>query len=337
MKKNPTINDIAKLANVSKATVSFVLNNKKGVSDETRQKVLSVMEQMDYKPSINSKRFYHQKSFTVAVVFDKETLAFGNLFYSDIINSLLKRCMHYDYSLIYSEYSLVGDTLSLPESILNKDIDGLIFLKDIPQILISKLNALNIPFVVADDHSDHKSLHTVKADYCLAAYSAVRYLIQQGHKHIGFVGNRNILSFYLQSFFGYQKALKEENLPIEPAWCYENISDRQTTEEYISELLKVEKLPTAIFCMEDLLAIELIRYLQKNGLNVPDDISVISVDDIIISDMIYPSLTTVAIDKRKIGSCAIDMLMNLINQRETNSIIINSNSIVIRESVKTII
>lgn len=337
MKTNLTISDIAKLANVSKTTVSFVLNNKEGISEQTRQKVLSIIEQTNYKPTLNSRRLYFQKSFTIAVVFDKSIPAFGNLFYFDIMNALLKRCLVYNYALIYSEFALVGDDVSLPENILNKDVDGVIFLRDIPLALISKLHSLDIPFVVADDHSDHESLYTVKADYRLAAYTAVRYLVEQGHKNIGFIGNMNLPSFYSQVFSGYQKALREANLSLNLSWCFEKIQDRRTLEIYISQLLDTKDLPSAIFCMEDLLAIELIRYLQKMGYNVPGDVSVISIDDIVLSNMIYPGLTTIALDKEKIGRCAIDILMALINGQETSSITVSSSDVVVRESVKSFV
>ena len=81
MKNNLTINDIAEMANVSKTTVSFILNGKEGISEKTRKKVLDVIEQTNYKPTLNSKRLYFQKSFTVAVVFDKSVPVFDNLFY----------------------------------------------------------------------------------------------------------------------------------------------------------------------------------------------------------------------------------------------------------------
>lgn len=337
MDKNLTINDIARLSGVSKTTVSFVINGKEGVSEETREKVLSVIEQTNYKPTLNSRRLYYQKSFTIAVVFDKSIPAFGNLFYFDIMNALMKRCTTYQYALVYSEFTVDGNEVVLPENILNKDIDGLIFLRDIPMALILKLHSLNIPFVVADDHSEHDTLYTVSADYRLAAYTAVTYLIEQGHVNIGFLGNMNLPTFYAQIFSGYQKALREAGLSIRPSLCYEKIVDRGTIEKYIPELLSSKVKPTAVFCMEDILAIELIRYLQKRGLRVPDDISVISIDDIILSSLIYPGLTTVSIDKEKIGISAVDMLIDLINGKKPPRVTISSNNLTIRESVRRVL
>ena len=336
MKNNLTISDIAKIAGVSKTTVSFVLNNKEGISEETRQRVLDVIKETNYKPALNSKRLYFQKTFTIAVVFDKATYRSDNLFYFDIMNTLLKRCTSYNYSLVYSEYSYVDEILTLPEQILNKDVDGLIFLKDVPLVLVATLRNLDIPFVVADDHSDHNSLFTVKVDYRLAAYTAVKYLIDQGHRRIGFIGNMHLPAFYTQIFSGYQKALREARLPLQLSWSFEKVHDRETVELYTAQMLSEKEWPTAIFCMEDILAIELIRYLQKRKVAVPDDISVISIDDIILSNLIYPSLTTVAIDKEQIGSSAIDILVDLINEKTPDNVVVSSNTIVVRESVKKI-
>lgn len=337
MKNKLTISDIAKAAGVSKATVSFVLNNKEGISKETRQKVLDVIKETNYKPTLNSKRLFFQKSFTIAVMFDKTGHRFDNLFYLDIMSALLKRCTAYNYSLVYSEYSYVDDVATLPDNVLNKDVDGLVFLKDLPSALIATLKNLDIPFVIADAHSKHDALYTVNVDYCLAAYTAVKYLIRQGHRRIGFIGNKHLPAFYSQIFSGYRKALQEADLPLNPTWCFEKIHNRETTEQFIAPLLSQKDLPTAIFCIEDVLAIELIRYLQKNNVSVPDDISVIAIDDIILSNEIYPGLTTVAIDKDQLGSSAIDILMNLIDKKPTNSVSIAATDVVVRESVKPLV
>lgn len=337
MKNKLTISDIAKAAGVSKTTVSFVMNNKEGVSVETRQRVMEVIRQNNYRPAMNSKRLFFQKSFTIAVMYDKTTSRIDNLFYLDIMNALLKRCTSYNYSLVYSEYSYSGGEISLPENVLNKDVDGLVFLKDIPLAMISALRELSIPFVVADTHSEYDTLYTVKVDYRLAAYNAVSYLIRQGHSRIGFVGNIKQTALYAQAFSGFQKALREANLQLVLDWCFENICDRESTERHIPRLLKEKDLPTAIFCMNDMLAIELIRCLQKQKRPVPKDISVIAVDDLLLSDVIYPSLTTVAIDKEQIGSSAVDILMDLINGRTTRSVVVTANNIVERESVRKLI
>lgn len=336
MKQNLTIADIARMAGVSKTTVSFVLNDKPGVSEETRQKVLSIIEKTNYRPTLNSRRLYYHKTFTIGVVFDKSVPIFDNLFSYSIMNALLKRCMHYDYALVYCEYSMEGDTPMLPPNIINKDMDGLVFLRDIPLALISKLHELELPFVVADDHSDHGSLYTVKADYALAADTAMDYLIAQGHQKIGFMGNMNLPAFYIQVLSGYQKALKRADRPMDLSWFFDKVHNPSDVERGVKKMIASGSLPTAMFCMEDILAISLIRCLQKHGLRVPEDISVVSIDDIILSSRIYPALTTVALDKDALGSYAVDILMDLINGKDPQSITISSNNLIIRESVRAL-
>jgi DNA-binding LacI/PurR family transcriptional regulator len=336
MKQNLTITDIAEMAGVSKTTVSFVLNEKPGVSPETRQKVLSIIEKTNYRPTLNSRRLYYHKTFTIGVVFDKSVPIFDNLFAYSIMNALLKRCMHYDYALVYCEYSMAGDVPVLPPNVINKDMDGLVFLRDIPLTLISKLHELEMPFVVADDHSEHGALHTVKADYALAAQTAVDYLISQGHREIGFMGNMNLPAFYIQILSGYQKALKTAGRLMDLSWFFDKVHNPGDVERCVEKMVESGSLPTAIFCMEDILAISLIRCLQKHGLRVPEDVSVVSIDDIILSSRIYPALTTVSLDKDALGSYAVDILMDLINGKDSESITISSNNLIIRESVKAL-
>ena len=336
MKSKLNISDIAKMAGVSKTTVSFVLNQREGVSEETRKKVLDVIQRTGYTPTLNSRRLYYQKSFTIAVVFEKSAPGLDNLFSYSILNALMKRCTHYDYALVYSEYSYDGSTYTLPPNIRNRDVDGLIFLRDIPLKLISQLHSLGIPFVVADDHSEHGALHTVKADYALAATTAVNYLVEQGHRKIGFIGNMGLPSFYTQVLSGYQNALKQAQLPLELRWFFDRVDDRQSMERCIRLMLSEKNLPTAMFCMEDSLAIELIRCLQSNGIKVPEDISVIAIDDILISSQTFPALTTVALDKDALGCHAVDILMQLISGQEASSITISSGNLIVRESVKSI-
>jgi len=336
MKDTLTINDIARLANVSKTTVSFVLNNRNGISEETRKKVLSVIEKYNYKPSLNSLRLNYHKSFTIAVVFEQADSVFNNLFYANIMNALLKRCIHHNYSLVYTEFLQEGELLSLPDNVLTKDVDGVIFLHDIPASIIETLHSIAMPFVVVDDHSDHNSIHAVKADYKLAAHTAVRYLIDNGHKKIGFIGNRTLPAFHSQVFSGYTNALHEAGLVENPLWYSDTCLDRDSIKKYMKNLLEVSEQPTAFFCMEDLLAIEVIRCLQENQKQIPDDYSVIAIDDIILSGLIYPGLTTVSLDKEQIGLNAVDILMELINGNKPKNITISSNEIVIRESVKAI-
>ncbi len=336
-KTKPTIADIAKLADVSKTTVSFILNNKGGVSEKTKEKVLRVIEENGFTPSLNSRRLFYNKSYTVAVVFEDSSPVFDNLFYFSIMQFLLKRCLHYGYSLIYTEFSFQNGEFRLPENILSKDIDGLIFLKDIPQGMGAALDSLDIPFVVVDDHSEGNGVHSVKADYEQAAYTAVEYLISQGHQKIGFLGNTLLPSFYTQILSGYQNGLRKNGLSPDLNCFFDQATDHNSIESVVAGLRCLKELPTSFFCMEDMLAIELIRCLKHAGFEVPKDISVISIDDIILAQYTDPALTTVALDKEHMARAAVDILIGLIERTPQKSAQISSNNLVVRDSIKKIV
>lgn len=331
--KQLTISDIAKLAGVSKTTVSFILNGKSGVSEKTKEKVLRIIEENGFRPSLNSKRLFYNRSYTVAVVFEDSSSVFDNMFYFSIMKTLLKRCLHYGYSLIYSEFSFDGEKLRLPEQILSRDVDGLIFLKDIPQSLAGTLGSLGIPFVVVDDHSSSGDIYSVKADYEQAAYTAVEYLLAQGHRKIGFIGNTCLPAFYTQILSGYQKALRGHGLNTELRWFFDGITDRRSLTGQIDRCV-CEDLPTAFFCMEDILAIELMKHLKSNNIRIPEDVSVVSVDDIIMAEYTDPALTTVSLDKEHMATAAIDLLIALIENRPAQSVQVSSNNLIVRDSVK---
>ena len=150
------------------------------------------------------------------------------------------------------------------------------------------------------------------------------------------MGNMNLPAFYIQVLSGYQKALKGAGLSLDLSYFFDKVQSPEDTEECVQKMIASGERPTAIFCMEDILAISLIRSLQKHGLRVPEDISVVSIDDIILSSRVYPALTTVALDKDALGSYAVDLLMDLLNGKDSKSITVSSNNLVVRESVKTL-
>lgn len=240
----------------------------------------------------------------------------------------MQQCFHYGYSLIYSQYICENHQVHLPENILQKDVDGLIFFKEIDQQLMAKLASLELPFVIIDDHMNHDGVCGIRADYRLAAHTAVQYLLERGHREIGFIGNTQLPAFFVQVITGYQDALRDHHITINPAWIFDHFSEQNALEQ-----LGNTSLPSALFCMEDMLAVHVIRALQQLGINVPQDISIISIDNILLAEYLTPSLTTVAIDMEQMGVCAVDALMKKIRNESATSVEINSNSIIERDSV----
>lgn len=337
-----TIKEIAKMSNTSTATVSFVINNKVGVSEETRKKVTDIIEKTGYKPNINSKRLYFKKTYNIAIVYNQKSSPFDDLFYFEISRGVLERTILIDYNLVFSlikESSSSSNSFDLPGVIKNRDCDGIIFYQDINPLILKEVDKIGIPYVIVDSHITFHNSTYINIDYQSSAYTATKFLINNGHKNIAFIGSSFISDFYVQTFSGFKNALEEAELTINPAWIQINAIDKATSCDCMKRILNAksmtsQNIPSAVFCSVDSFAINAIKYLQENGYRVPDDYSFIGIDDIILSSLIYPSLTTVKIDKLQLGRLAMELLEKKMYGEAVDSITLKMNDLMIRDSVK---
>ncbi|NLW53465.1 MAG: LacI family transcriptional regulator, partial [Clostridiaceae bacterium] len=175
-------------------------------------------------------------------------------------------------------------------------------------------------------------------DYRTAAFRAATYLINMGHRDIAYIGNHSetLQDFNLLTFSGFQKATSQNNISLGTNRIQLEAHDEDSLQECINKALNGPSRPTALFCTTDYYAILAIRYLHSQGINVPDDISIISIDNLPISKFMTPSLTTVRIDREKIGTRGFELIQKLINQEECESIVIDSYDVIVRESVARI-
>ncbi len=166
---------------------------------------------------------------------------------------------------------------------------------------------------------------------------ATRYLIVHGHRNIGFIGSSYIPDFYLQTFTGFRNALAEANLQLQPAWMQVDASDENSAYKCMERIVSTPSLPTAIFCPADIYAIGAIRCAREKGLRVPEDISFIGIDDILLSRYYEPGLTTVRIDKEEMGCLAMETIVKKINGQPAGTVIVKSDNLIVRDSVISII
>lgn len=332
-----TIREIAKMAGVSPTAVSFVINNKDGVSEETRRIVNEVIERTNFKPSVNSRRLFFKKSFNISIIVCNTSSPFNDLFYFEIAKGLLQKSKEFGYNIVFTDISTEGNKVILPDIIKQKDTDGIIFLQDTEKSILNEVNRHNIPYVVIDAHSTCDDYTCINADYELSSNIAVKYLIGNGHRDIGFIGSTYIPDFYLQAFTGYKNALADANLPLQPAWMQSDATDENSSYLCMERILSCKPIPTAIFCPADMFTIGAIRCARENGYRIPLDISFTSIDDILLSRYCEPKLTTVKIDKEKMGCLAMEAIIKKIDGEPAGSVIIESDNLIIRDSVHRII
>ena len=335
MPEKLTIRDIAKMAGVSPTVVSFVINGKDGVNIHTREKVLEIIKSTGFTPNLSSRRLTLKKSFNIGIAFIPSASPFNNLFYFEIAQGLLEKSKDYGYNIVFSGLEKTNNKYYLPDIIEKGDADGMIFLLDVDKMVLDSLAERNIPAVLIDFHGNTADIPCVSADYKRSAYVATRYLIEHGHQNIAFLSQNMVPNFYNQVFTGFSQALEQSDIMIPLNWvCTAN--DEEEVITAMKNLISGKRRPTAIFCSVDNLAIYAMAYLKKQGIRIPEDISFIGIDDILISKFVDPCLTSIRIDKREMGVRAMELIMKIIDGQQVENIIIQSDHIIARNSVATI-
>jgi len=333
-----TIKEIARIAGVSPSAVSIVLNNRPGVSERTRQKVSEIVEKLQYIPNQNSRRLLFNKTFNIAVLFKKNISPLEHFFTAELNQVILNECESLGYNLVFSSVTVENGQVGLPNIVRSYDVDGIILYGDVEAGIINSLIPFDIPTVIVDSHQTMAHTLHVCADYQQAAYTATRYLIECGHKDIAYIGTSTQSSFNTQTFTGYKKAIEEHRLPVALHWMQFDAFDETSAYAAMSNILDGGSQPTAVCCSADIYAIGALRCIKDRGLHVPEDISLIGIDDILLAAYVDPPLTTVKIDKVQMGQLAMRLLIERIENPEKNpeNALAASGQLVVRGSTRTL-
>ena len=333
-----TIKEIAENAGVSPSAVSFVLNNRKGVSDETRRKILGVIKKTQFTPNRNSRRLSMNRSFNICLAMNAASSPFIDLFYFDVTRGIVDASTFYDYNLVLSHLKYTENSKGhVPSCVKNRDADGIIFLQDTPEHILKEAAAMQVPFIIIDTELNTEETYTsVNVDSGWACQIAVNYLIKKGHRDIGFITSSYLPRYYNQTTGGFLKAMSENGLKVRKSWVFSEAEDEITAYKGMAKILRTRRLPTAMVCAGDRYAIGAIRCVQDRGLSVPNDISFIGMDNILLSSYITPQLTTISYNTLEIGRTAFELLIKKINGEIVKSVVFPSGSIVERSSVRQI-
>lgn len=330
-----TINEIAKRAGVSKATVSRVLNDTKPVSPEIKQKVLDVIKDTNFVPSALGRSLSLKKSHLIGVIIPD----LANPVFSRIISGMESYIRNKSYSLLITATDFNIDTGIKHIKILNeKAIDGLIFLAgSMNAELVETLSAFNKPVVVIGSDIGSDDIPVIEIDNFKASYDATQYLINLGHKRIAMI--RGPLSDRYagrERFKGFEAAMNENGL-FNPQLVVEGLYAFDHGYSGMLSILMRSPMPTAVFCANDLMAIGGIKCALDNGLSVPDHISFMGFDDVDIAQMYNPTLSTVKQPFEEKGLLAIEQLIYRIEKDEESLLkqsVILPHQIIIRQSTK---
>lgn len=310
MPKKVTIKDIAKLADVSVATVSYVLNGNRYVSPELRSRVTDAIDELGYSPNLVARSLRQSRTGTIGLIVPDNS----NPFFAEIAKGVEDAGFEQGYSVILCNSNAMPEReLAYLEVLRSKRVDGIIFIATTAEIKsIRPLVEGGIPAVTFYRDSSDMNVDRFFIDNERAGYLATKYLIALGHRHLACIQPASAVTPSALRIAGFKQALLEHGLEVDDILMPRGDNLFQGGWEAARTLLDSGRRITAIFASNDAMAIGCIRALRDRGLRVPDDISVTGVDDIHLATVIEPTLTTVAQPKYEAGRQAVTMLVNRI-------------------------
>lgn len=311
MKEKATIRDVAAAAGVSAATVSYVLNGKKKVSEQTRDVVLDVIRRMEYVPDLNARGLSIKDTKLIGVVVPQtepgSTLMFRNNFYSEILGSIEFHARQNGYHVLISATDVTEDYLNL---IRERNLDGVIIIGTYQNEFLSQLNQLDVPVVLVDSYCKYDWFHEIRIDDQKSSYMAARYVLEAGHRKIALVsGILHEDGVMNKRFKGYQEALADFGIPYRPEYVFEGNVDYDSGVDIAGRIAREKVDVTAVVATADIFAIGLIKGFYEMGIRVPEDISIIGFDDLDISAYLTPGLTTIKQHISLKGERAVSLLV----------------------------
>jgi len=311
-KKAPTIQDVARVASVSAATVSRALSTPDRVSDAMRDKVSAAILSTGYTLNQAARTLRKRASKTILVILPD----IGNTFFSNIVNAVEREAAARGYGMLVTNRIGGRDpSRKVHEFILSNRADGLLVcdgsldLSDFPAV---DDGATKIPVVIACEEHPGFPAPTVVTDNIRAAQLGVQHLIDLGHRRIGHISSpRNNVLFSLRRA-GYEQAMQAAGLPIQAELTFEGSFSLESGAQGAQKLLSLPEPPTAIFCDNDEMAIGLISEAHKMDVACPADLSVCGFDDIAVASRVTPPLTTLRQPNYDVGRIAAEILLDTI-------------------------
>ena len=316
-----TIRDVAKLANVSAATVSRVLNQDSTykITEETKQRVYRAVEELDYKFQSRSSRQKENDTaqdpalVKIGCIMSVTKRKYSDPYFMAILSGAEEQLSSRGYSVSFIRAGSELTDKNLLQTTFAEDVTGLLLMETLNSDIYQYIHE-RVPHIVGID-TGRSDIDNVGYDHHQVALDGTHHLIGLGHRKIGFIGGsgesgRLILS---RRFQGYGLAMHTEELTVNPDWVIDCEWDEEVCSAKVSELCRKGNLPTAFFVASDLMAIAAINALTKNGVSVPEDVAVIGMSDIDIARFTTPPLTTFRVPKEEIGALAARLLIERIN------------------------
>jgi LacI family transcriptional regulator len=315
--KDPTLRDVAKMAGVSHTAVSLALDEAKSsrLSPETRQRILAIAEKLKYRPDPVARSLATKETRTLGLV----VTTLVNPFYAEIAQDIIERAKEIGYGVsTCSACGGVEEERRSVEGFLNRGVDGLILCSALRRDpVVDELIEIGRPFVLAMRNVDRgpgdPPVSYVGLDNCRGAFLAADHLLGLGHERIGFIAGPETTSTGYDRKIGALAAMKQRGLSPDPSLIHTGDFTRSSGYELGRKLLNSSRPPTAIFAMNDWMAIGALEAMVEAGVKVPQEMAIVGFDDIDVAGLKTIDLTTVSQKKATMGRLAVDHLIEIIN------------------------
>lgn len=332
--RSVTIIDVARESGVSYSTVSRVLNGYEYVKESTRRRVLEAAERLGYVANLQARSLAGGHSQIIGLLVP----GLDNGYIGEIVRGIDEELARNDYDLmLYTTHRRLGKESEYVRMIVNGLTDGLLLIVPlIPSTYVDILHQQNFPYVLIDQSETGDSSSVVNATNWQGAYDATRYLIELGHRRIGFISGMMEISSARERLEGYKTALDDHRIAYDEALVRQGDFWQPSGYAAAQELLRLERLPSAIFASNDLMAFGAMQAVHEAGLDIPGDISIIGFDDIPMASIVHPKLTTVHQPLDQMGRVAAKLLLEQIEDpRKPARHITLGTQLVIRDTCRS--
>ncbi len=330
---NVTINDVAKRSGVSAMTVSRVINRSARVSPETRQRVEQAILELGYVPSRLARGLTAQTTGTLALIVPDV----ANPFFTLILRGAedVARRGGYRMLLCDTRADLAIEREVIEEMIAHR-VDGVVIapVSDRSRSHLRRLRKYGVPFVLVDRTVAGIDSDVVVGDNVAGGRQLVQHLIALGHRRIGFIVESDEVSTARDRHRGYVEGLESAGIPVDPRLIARSTVDPSGGFDGMRRLLETEDRPTAVFTVNNLVALGAIEAVRAAGLDVPHDLALVCFDDIEYASRMYPFLTVMAQPAETLGTLGTQLLLDRVERRapEQRRVVVLSAEFVIRQS-----
>lgn len=329
-----TLEDIAKLAGVSRSTVSRVINNQPYVSEPVRQHVKEVIKLAGYHPNAAARTLASQRSWMIGLVLPRNVSSFfSDPYFPRLTQGIAQACNQHNYTLALFLVSTKDDEEKIFPRLSRKgSLDGVLLQSgQIGDQLMERLVNSQIPLVICGRPLQTEQVSYIDVDNFNAAYNAVSHLIRLGYQRIAHISGMAGSAVTIDRLAGYRKALVDRDCPLDETLIAEG--DFSAAGGYYAMRKLLSARPEAVFVASDLMAVGAMRAVREAGLSIPQDIAFVGFDDLPIATQVEPQLSTICQPILEFGSRAVDILIDLIeNGIKPDRHIILDTKLILRES-----